>query len=218
MFHIFLNFRKIRKNLQNWENSMKTRFFRIFRPEGEKCEKIVFSLERVLDFRRFFAIFRGRKQGKIGKFRPNFACFRPCPKQGKNAQNRQFSFCHSHPLRAMGKVAKKCSVLGWDRTKCRFPGFGPEPGKSPFFPDFTLFWHPARTSNFDRFFDHFFTGKQRKIDGNRGPSPMKTRFFHIFPPPGEKCEKTEFSSKFTILQIFQEFCENSEKCEKLFQH
>ena len=34
---------------------------------------------------------------------------------------------------------------------------------------------------------------------------MKTRFFHIFHPPGEKCEKTEFSSKFTILQIFPNF-------------
>ena len=46
---------------------------------------------------------------------------------------------------------------------------------------------------------------------------MKTRFFHIFHPPGEKCENLVFSSKFTILQIFPNFAKiqkNVKNCSK----
>jgi hypothetical protein len=47
---------------------------------------------------------------------------------------------------------------------------------------------------------------------------MKTRFFPIFPPPGEKSEKMHVFIEIHNFADFAEFCENSAKCEKLFQH
>ena len=224
IFHIFLNFsQNSEKSAKLWI-SMKTRFFRIFRPEGEKCEKIVFSLERVLDFRRFFAIFRWKIGSEIVKFRG----FPGCPgtseiraKSGKNGeirgvgQNREKRhFARSLPKTLHFFATFPISRNGW---LCR-NGLGRKPsnfatfagrakhaklGRNlPIFPDFSLFSqgrNQGKNSSFSPVSDLEIWRFSRVF------RPVATRDFTIL----RKIEKTRathnfatFSRNFKIFKIF----------------
>jgi hypothetical protein len=75
-----------------------------------------------------------RKSGKNADFALILHVFARPAKLAKSGKNGQNTITIARQLRIMGKVAKKCSVLGRDRAKCRFSQGGPPPVKLRFFP------------------------------------------------------------------------------------